>query len=229
MHLLALLQDGKKPELIRVGDMESAVKTARIAGFYAIGSSDFVGPQERDANIIEQAMKIRASMVLVSSSFTERRTIDSSITVPNNSTSFSRGTVSNGVGAATYSGMTTTYGTKEIPFTTSVDRYEQHAVFMAMPKRKPKFGLYFKPLNQAMRRQIESNSGVVVEIVVEDSPAFIGNIIEGDILTELNGVPLSNVERAGAVMTAAKPIDGKYEFTVFRNGERKKITIDAIR
>jgi len=89
-----------------------------------------------------------------------------------------------GTGTSTTQGSTTTY----VPRTTN--RYEYGAIYFV--KGKFNFGAYTRPLNDSERRRLETYSGLVILLVVDDTPAFKSDILPGDILLTGNGIPISN-------------------------------------
>ena len=101
-----------------------------------------------------------------------------------------------GTAYTTSTGTQTTY----IPYNTN--RYDFAATYWV--KMKPfSFGIYFDELTPEVRREIGSNKGVVVMTVVNDSPAFMADIFEGDILKSFNGEEIVNANDFAEKIAAA--------------------------
>ena len=98
-------------------------------------------------------------------------------------------------GKASYQGQSTTTTAGQtifVPEQRTLEKYDHAASFWR--KLKPfVFGGYLEPLPVEVRRRLGRNTGVVVGIVVEDSPAFVANILQGDIITDFDGEPVVSV------------------------------------
>lgn len=90
-------------------------------------------------------------------------------------------------GSANYSGTATTtspgtYSTQMIPVT--VEKYAWGATFWR--KSGPMiFGAILGPLSDELRQKLQRNTGVVIRIVVDNTPAFFANILPGDVLVSI--------------------------------------------
>ncbi len=54
---------------------------------------------------------------------------------------------------------------------------------------KQRLGLYPKPLDDAERQKLQTNSAVSVDLVVDGSPAFKADILPGDYVLSIAGQP----------------------------------------
>ncbi len=81
-------------------------------------------------------------------------------------------------------------------------------------------------MNDVHRRGLERNTGAVIEIVVEKSPAFYTNVLPGDVLIKINGVDVRDAAHAIKLMTQINTNDKTATFTVIRNNKEKQIEID---
>ena len=104
-------------------------------------------------------------------------------------------------------------------------RYDQVAVFFVKSTKKLKFGVAVTELTPEQRTSLGRNTGAIVEVVMENSPAFNANVLPGDILVEVNGVSVQNVQHAVELMLGADVSKGTATFKVIRKGEEKVITI----
>lgn len=206
---------------------ESIVDAYARRGYVLIGSSSFnSGNAERDEAAIEQARKVGADLVvLIDPKYTGTVTGSVPITTPTTTTSYTTGSATaygrGGAVTAIGNSTTTTYGTQTnyVPF--AVHRSDYSAGFFI--KRRWQFGALWRDLNDAERKTIQSNKGVVVRTVVEGTPAYLADVLPDDIIIAVDGnavlgqAELSRLltERAGREVT----------LTVYRNGTQRPIAV----
>ncbi len=94
--------------------------------FLVVGRVDLSATSVDREPYIVLGKKVGADFVAVSMKFKGRETVDSSIEVPTVNTTYLSGYGSFG----TYSGTATTYGTKSIPISYTVKRYDQTGIFL---------------------------------------------------------------------------------------------------
>jgi hypothetical protein len=165
-------------------------------GYVLIGASSFNGVQEDRAGAIEQALKVGAEIVAlnVSYSSTDRGSVP--ITTQQAVTTTSSGTASayGSAGAAygRYFGTTTTMvpTTTYVPY--AVDRFDQVALYFA-PLKPACLGIFDRGLSNEERQLIGSNKGARVFAVRRGSPAYLADIIPGDII--LNSEDVFSIRR----------------------------------
>lgn len=85
-----------------------------------------------------------------------------------------------------YYGGFTTYA----PYTVAIYQYD--LVFLVQMENFYT-GLYVTDLDDISRKLVNSNKGVLVRIVVNDSPAYNADIIPNDIITQIGKFKLTNV------------------------------------
>jgi len=205
-------------------------------GYFLIGESSFDGPPQSDDALMFQAKVVGADIVLLKSSYLGSQQTSIPILQYNpgqTSTTTSSGTVnayaygSGGYanGTANYYGNSTTttpgtYSTQNIPIT--IQRYTYDAgFFRKLPS--PVFGASCQPLPSDIRTKLEQNTGLLVVIVVNDSPAFIANILEGDVLLKINREDIISVTDFGSKLV--KYAGQKADFEIWRKGETKTISV----
>ncbi|MFC5474643.1 PDZ domain-containing protein [Paraherbaspirillum soli] len=223
-----LLGAGEKPQIMSSTDLQRDVKIAASKGYRPIGASSFNGQMESEQAVIKQATAVGAVLVLVSSKFTESRTITTPLFLPNNQTTYSSGSVYGAYGSANYSGSSTTYGTTVVPITRQQQRYDQTAVYFVKSTKKPRFGLLVSDLPLELRSKYERNTGAIINVVIEESPAFLANVLPGDILVEFNDTLIINAKHATDLMQSAPSKGGKCVLKVIRNGTEKSIELHLI-
>ncbi|UUZ67957.1 PDZ domain-containing protein [Polaromonas sp. P2-4] len=98
-------------------------------------------------------------------------------------------------------------------------------MYFVKSTRKLKFGLFPIDLPPELRAKLERNTGALIDIVAEDSPAFAANVLPGDVLIELNGTIVLSAKHAGELMQAATPKEGKCMLKLIRNGTERSIEL----
>lgn len=234
-----LLLEGEEPKVFGSDNFKRDTAILRSRNYIPIGYSSFNGGYEDTTNAKNQAKFVKATIVLVSSEYTNTQTTTSTLLLPDNKTTYHSGTANaqttynkNGtyVGSSNtngvYSGTSTTYGTKAIPITTNQRRYDQSAVYFVKSNKKYKFGLLFSDLTPEQRQILERNTGTQVEVVIEDSPAFYSNVLAGDFLIALDGQLIKNTEHCVQLMGNVANGASYSTLTVVRNGTKKDIKIE---
>ncbi|MCL4556588.1 MAG: PDZ domain-containing protein [Gammaproteobacteria bacterium] len=167
-------------------------------GYVVIGTSMFnSGRSESEESAIEQAREIKADLVLVlNPRYTGSVTSSIPITSPTAVTSYSTATATaygpgvmvNAYGRET----TTTYGSK----TTYIPMVTQRSDFGAVYFIKQRFilGALSRNLNDSERQEMQTNKGVVIRLVVDNSPAFNADLLPGDVLVSLDGMAITNAD-----------------------------------
>lgn len=85
-------------------------------------------------------------------------------------------------------------------------------------KRKWSFGLEPRELTDQERQALQSNRGVAVRLIVDGTPAFDADILVGDLLTEIDGVPITSLASFGALLDERS--GNRISVTLVRNGTR---------
>lgn len=109
------------------------------------------------------------------------------------------------------------------PYT--IRRYYYYASYWVKMKT-PRLGIIWGDLTDEFKRQIGSNEGAYVRIVINGSPAFGNGILSGDVICRVNGIETpddSYIER----ILSNKQIS-ELELEIFREGETitKKIKLN---
>ena len=212
-----LLPYSGSTQVFRTGQPAADVKNMMARGYQCVGEANFwTTSTVTEVMLREQAKEVGADIVLYSSSFAGAKevTVNVPYYVPGQtSTTSSTGTVnatarSNGgtaYGTANYYGnaTTTTQGSIGfVPQQRTVEKYDHVATFWRRLKR-PVLGARFDPLPEELRRQLGRNTGVIIRIVVEDAPAFVANILQGDVIIGLDGDPVVSPVDFGAKLERA--------------------------
>lgn len=212
------------PLLERSGpdDPERIVAAYAKRGYVIIGHSMFnSGKSESEESALKQGRTVGADLVLVlNPQYTGSVTSNIPLTTPTTTTSYTTGSATaygpGGTVNAYGNASTTTHGSKTTYIPMTVHRSDYGAVYFV----KQKFGLgaFVRDLNDAERQELETNQGVVVLTIVDDTPAFRADILPGDVIAAIDGVTVPNQAGFGSMTTERK---GKLtKITLIRRGQR---------
>jgi len=221
-----LLAPGEEPSIYGTDNFERDVRILRSKGYVPIGYSSFNGQYEDTKNAVAQAKRIGATMVLTSSEYTNTQTSTTPLFIPNTQTTYHSGSAYGYGGSATYSGTSTTHGSTVVPITSSHRRYDQEAVYLVKSTKKLRFGVSLRDLTPDQREALGRNTGALIDIVMEDHPAFYSNVMAGDFLIAIDGTKVRNAQHGSELMSAVPQNAASSEFTVIRNGNSETISIE---
>lgn len=191
-------------------------------GYSVIGSSFFnSGESEPEGSAIQQAKDVKADLVLIlNPRYTGSITTAVPIITPTTTTSRSSGTATaygqDGSVTAYGSGTTITHGTTTNYVPVTVDRSEFGAVFFI--KRRFGLGASVRDLNDGERQDLQTNKGATIELVVDDTPAFNSDILVGDIVTMLDGIPITGAQHLLSLISEKK--GRMVSISIHRHGQR---------
>ncbi len=88
-------------------------------------------------------------------------------------------------------------------------------------------GIMLQDLTPSMAKalQMGEGSGIIVNSVTDDSPAAKAGVVDGDVITELNGAKVADTAGFTAAVRALAPGD-KATLVVLRDGKKKTITAE---
>ena len=204
-----------EPQLYSTSDQDRDGQSLREKGYVLIGSSSFNSGAVDPQQAIRHAKKVGAALVLIQSQYTTTVTV----------TSQHPGSIHGSGGYGSYSGTSTTTlpgesATHQIPY--SVDLYDNDATFWA--KSKPhSLGVHANDLTDDMRREIGSNRGVVVTVVVKGSPAFNADIMSGDIITKINDEVIPDAREFDAIVS--RYAGQKVVLHTYREGREREVPL----
>ena len=165
-------------------------------GYLMIGSSIFnSGKDESDSSALEQGQSVGADLVLIlNPKYTGTVTTTVPITTPTSTTSYTNSNAtaygSGGVVNAYCNSTTTTYGSQTTYIPMAVNRFDYGAVYFV--KGRFPLGAFVRDLNDKERSDLESNQGVIVLTTVNNSPAFMANVLPNDIITSIDDTKILN-------------------------------------
>jgi len=215
---VAWLKPNEQPKIFRSSDFDKDVLILKSKKYIPLGYSSFNGEFEGENKVRDQAKNVRASVVLVKSKYTNTQTSIYPLFIPNTTTTYYY--------SNNYIGSTTTNYNSIVPITNHQRRYNQEAIFFVKSTKKLKVGVHLGNLDLDSRKDLERNTGAIVKVVHEDSPAFFANVIPGDILIKVNNVDVRNTDHAIELMKNIDAPSNNMSFTIIRNkGEEKEILI----
>lgn len=217
---MVFLKDNEEPKIFTSNDLKKDILTFRSRGYRAIGRSSFNGGWEDKSQVIAQAKKVGAVLVIYSWKYTNSQTNSGALILPK--TNYHSGTVYGSSGGyASYSGTST--GTTVIPYSNTQRRYDQEAIFFIKSNKKLKFGISMKDISREKRIEI-GTSGVLVDVIMENSAAYNSNLLIGDIIIKMNGIDIQNRKQISQMMKDFDIVNNCI-LTVVRNGKEKDIEI----
>lgn len=229
-----LLGENETPTIYSSNDLSRDSKIARSRLYIPIGVSSFNGEMASQSDVVDHARSIGASLVLVNSKFTETREITTPLFIPNHQTTTysgtTNGTIKGAYGNTNYNsdtnGSATTYGTTVVPITKYQQRFTQQAVFFVkFIGKKPRFGVQLVDLTPELRTKYQRNTGALVEIVTEETPAFEANILPDDIIIEFNGAAVISPKQFIELLQSFDINGGNCAVKVLRDGGEKSIIL----
>lgn len=175
-------------------------------GYAPIGNSSFNAPASSvsDRQLRDQASKLGAAVVLVSSRYASTVNGAMPLVLPNNSTSYTTGnaTVTGTGGIANVNGTATTntYGTETVMVPYSIQRNEFGAIYFV--KVRAHFGAFYGSIDAATRIRLQTNAGVLIKAVIAGSPASHADIFPGDIVLTMDSQRAESWEELNTYLKA---------------------------
>tara|TARA_A200000113_G_scaffold77366_1_gene68207 strand:- start:844 stop:1524 length:681 start_codon:yes stop_codon:yes gene_type:complete len=136
-------------------------------GYEQIGESSFNGAMFDTGLAVSHAESIGAEIVLLAQEFTDTNT-------------YTSGVVRVGFGG--------------VPVTSTQRRFDQNATYFAKRQKPLKFGVGWDVLSSEDKSTNETNYGLKVAYIVNNSPMFKAGVIPGDIILEIDGRKLITSE-----------------------------------
>ena len=80
-----------------------------------------------------------------------------------------------------------------------------------------RLGVRVEELTDEMRQRLKTNKGVYVTVVVKRSPAFAADVIEGDIITKIDGTEV--LDGPDFVQLINRYREKEFTLTIYRDGQ----------
>lgn len=189
-----LLAEGEEPLVIKSTSLDNDISMLMSKKYIPIGRSAFNGVLEDEKNVISQAKRLGAKVVLTNARYTNTE-------------------------SSTYSG----YGDQIL--TSNYSLHDQTAIYFVKSNQKYRFGIKFRSLTQDDRIRFGRNTGAVVLVVIEGSPAFNANIIGSDLLVSVDGQAVTDPVHAVKLLNAVPEEHQESILRIIRNGVEKDIRV----
>jgi hypothetical protein len=177
-------------------------------GYRVIGESSFnSGERVSEDEAIEQGQAVGADLVLIFiPQYTGSVTSSMPLTTPTTNTSYTTANATaygpSGPVSAYGNATTTTYGSTTTYIPITVNRSDYGAIYFV--KGRFRIGAFVRNLNDLERQLLETNQGVVVTAIVDDSPAYRADILTGDTIIAMDGERVSNQEAFSRIGSTKK-------------------------
>ena len=184
------LKQGEEPRLFSSNNIENDGIEILSNHYVCIGYTYFNGP-ERDItyDIKQQCRSNGATIALYSMMYTDTRS--GTISVPGQQTTTHSGSIYGSGGFGSYRGTSTT--TTMNNYNYSVRRYDYIVYYFVPINTKFQFGVQWNDLNNELRLLVQRNTGVFINVVYKNTPAFYANILRGDVIVRVNENNINNV------------------------------------
>lgn len=188
-----------QPKVVIVTEQnaKATYEELRRHGYIQFAQSSFYGPASKSTNdqAIDQAKKVGAYLVTIGMKHHDTVSGVNSFTLPGPSTTSTVNTTGN-IGGNYYnanSTITTPGAPQQYNIPYSIDRNDFVAVYWVHQDPKSyKFGGQLVDLPADVRARLHRNTGVYVPTVVVGTPAFLANVMDGDVITKINGIDVTD-------------------------------------
>ena len=212
-----------EPQLIESTDVNAEVRSLEERGYVEIGFSQFLAGEGGFLGARIHARRMDASVVVAGKTFVSGSTYNIVVEgAPQTVTTTHSGTVYGSGGVASYSGTTSTTvpgAPRTLPIVVTLYRYL--AVYMV--EYRHLLGVLWEDLTQEDRAAIGRNVGVKVRVVVRDSPAYLADLMPGDIVTAVGGDVVRDIAQVEAALWDRA--DTSVPLTVRRGNKQMKVSV----
>lgn len=196
-------------EYAQPGDSMSILSAYAKRGYIMIGNSTFTtGYPESEDSAVRQAQDVGADLVLILN--------------PRFAGSMTSSIQHTTLTKPPSKGSRTDIGDiiiTNVPVTIPLSDYG--AVYFV--RQRFQLGVFCRDLNDAERRQLQTNRGAVVRLVVDGSPAFKADLQIGDVVTAVDGVEVANAQTFKEFI---RERGGKQvALSIVRRGQRLAMTV----
>lgn len=217
------LKEGEEPTVYKTDNMRRDIKKIRAKNYAVVGFSSFNG--EYDGGYVDQAKRVGATVILIKEKYTETLSSTGTLLIPTSSTTQSSGTGTIGTTNMIYNGTSTTTGLGAIPYTKHQRRYDQEAFFFVKSNVKPRFGIMNIDLTPEIKKRLSRNTGLLVDFVYDDTPAFYAEVLEGDVITHVDGVKALNSKHGAKLLRGIDKRAKSSVISIIRGTEIMDITV----
>ena len=88
-------------------------------------------------------------------------------------------------------------------------------------------GISAYDLSASEKIATKRNTGAVVSIIYYDSPAYYSDLFKGDVITEVNGISITNADQLNSLLDTFDSTQ-EIEITYYRDGDSHKTSITPL-
>jgi membrane-associated protease RseP (regulator of RpoE activity) len=195
-EIRAILPFSGQAQLVTSQDLKADALRMRENGYILLGRSKFQASPINEKLALDQALKIGAEVVMVGHKFVSTKTesLPMSTWIPGQQTDQTeRVVIQNGKGTPKvieHTVTTTTQGEYQTAYVEqSTDYYDYSASYWVKAK-PPIFGVHVEPLDDTTKSELGTQKGVLVRVVIKDSPAYEADLLRGDVLLSMQDEPI---------------------------------------
>lgn len=218
---IIVLDRRQEPILIITDDIEDEEQKALSKGYIPIGYSSFTGYFYGFEQAKEHAAQIGALLVIAKVGDKTTKQGEYYVPVETETTSTTQGKINNKKFTATTKTKETT--TQTVNYTRVW--YDQFASYYVLRNiDKIKLGIILANLSQEQKIAAQRNIGVSAYVIIENTPAYFANVLPGDVIIELNGEQVIDVQDFEGKIDKIADSSKNITLKIIRNGQEKLIT-----
>lgn len=222
---LEYLKDGEEPKILLSNDLQKDILLYRSKKYIPIGYSSFNGNLESEKEIISQAKKIGAVLVLYNWQYTNTQQNSGVMMLP--TTNYSTTNIYGYGSGSMYNGTayTKSSGTQMVPYSNTQRRYNQEAIYFLKTTFDYPFGTQgTTPITREERITIGTN-GMKVNCIIENTPAYNSDLMINDIIISINNQKIENSDDYNKLTDMCVNSKNVCILKVIRDKEEKEIKI----
>lgn len=220
---IAALPEEGEPTVIRSSNLDKDVRFYREHNYVVVGESAFNGFKESEGNAARKAKEVGATHVIISSRYTDTESRHGYDYQQFYRTYYVTDVVQvNGRSVVTRRPVTVSE-TVPVPYVRHYDNFDQWGVFLAKSSRTPGLGIVLRDLTGPERQNFKRNSGAFVDIVLTNSPAFLADIVSGDVVVAVNNTKVNDTRHAHSLINALKQEGSDITVTILKDGQQKNV------
>ena len=180
------------PRLVKSLALDEDSRRLAEEGYAVIGRSGFNSDEIPDRLALRQGQAIGDEVILLWRRHTGTYPYTSASTLPETHTDVVPDSQGRPVAVSSHS-----YRTEYDTF--YIRHYDYVAVYWGRRTPDP-LGADLRDLNVEERQKLRTNQGAAVAVVVKRTPAFFANLIVGDVITAIDGIPVVDAAQAAELI-----------------------------
>lgn len=202
-------------------DLDATSEELYSQGYLLVGYAGYVAEAVVPEQLRVSAAKLEASLVLINSEYLGERAAVREVSTRSGGSFAATGVFSPSM-AGPITAFTFAPGQAQTHFVPFSERqFRNQALFWR--KRKPNpLGVFADYLPDPLRRELQRNTGALVVGIEQDGPAFLANILTGDVIVAIGGTP---VHAPADLERILKGVQGESEIEVIRDGRSVRLRV----